>query len=193
MIIDLLNEQEKKLVKLSTYKEGEILFYENDVCHTLGIVKSGEITISSITFTGNEIIYNRLTKGQMFGNNLLFSSDNKYRGNVKASYKCEVYLINKDNLRKILMNNEVFLNEYLAIQSNFARSLNTKIKLLSFTSAKERFLYYLFVNNNHINFKNVTTLSQSLYLTREVTSRLISKLVDEGIIKRNKNEIILLD
>lgn len=81
MIIDLLNEQEKKLVKLSTYKEGEILFYENDVCHTLGIVKSGEITISSITFTGNEIIYNRLTKGQMFGNNLLFSSDNKYRGN----------------------------------------------------------------------------------------------------------------
>lgn len=193
MIIDLLNEQEKKLVKLSTYKEGEILFYENDVCHTLGIVKSGEITISSITFTGNEIIYNRLTKGQMFGNNLLFSSDNKYRGNVKASYKCEVYLINKDNLRKILMNNEAFLNEYLAIQSNFARSLNTKIKLLSFTSAKERFLYYLFVNNNHINFKNVTTLSQSLYLTREVTSRLISKLVDEEIIKRNKNEIILLD
>ena len=193
MIIDLLNEQEKKLVKLSTYKEGEILFYENDVCYTLGIVKSGEITISSITFTGNEIIYNRLTKGQMFGNNLLFSSDNKYRGDVKASYKCEVYLINKDNLRKILMNNEAFLNEYLAIQSNFARSLNTKIKLLSFTSAKERFLYYLFVNNNHIKFKNVTTLSQSLFLTREVTSRLISKLVDEGIIKRNKNEILLLN
>ena len=193
MIIDLLNEQEKKLVKLSTYKEGEILFYENDVCYTLGIVKSGEITISSITFTGNEIIYNRLTKGQMFGNNLLFSSDNKYRGDVKASYKCEVYLINKDNLRKILMNNETFLNEYLAIQSNFARSLNTKIKLLSFTSAKERFLYYLFVNNNHIKFKNVTTLSQSLFLTREVTSRLISKLVDEGIIKRNKNEILLLN
>lgn len=193
MIIDLLTKEEIKLTKLMAYKEGEILFYENDECHTLGIVKSGEITISSITFKGNEIIYNRLSKGQLFGNNLLFSNDSKYRGDVKATSKSEVYLINKDNLLKILMSNKAFLNEYLSIQSNFAKSLNTQIKLLSFTSAEERFLYYLFINNDHIKFKNVTTLAQSLYLTREVTSRLLSKLEKEKRILRTSHDILFLD
>lgn len=193
MIIDLLTKEESKLIKLQRYKEGEVLFYENDVCESLGIVKSGEITISSITFKGNEIIYNRLTHGQLFGNNLLFSSDNKYRGDVKATSKCEVYLISKDNLIKILMSNARFLNEYLAFQSNFAKSLNSQIKLLSFTSAEERFLYYLFINDDHIKYKNVTTLAQSLYLTREVTSRLLSKLEKEKRILRTSHDVLLLD
>lgn len=193
MIVDLLTKEETKLIKLQTYKEGEVLFYENDICESLGIVKTGEVTISSITFKGNEIIYNRITKGQMFGNNLLFSSDSKYRGDVKATSNTEVYLISKNNLRKLLMNNEKFLNEYLAIQSNFARSLNTKIKLLSFSGAEERLLYYMFINNDHIKYKNITTLAQSLYLTREATSRLIAKLEKDKRILRTSHDILLLD
>lgn len=193
MIVDLLSKEETKLIKLQTYKEGEVLFYENDICESLGIVKTGEVTISSITFKGNEIIYNRITKGQMFGNNLLFSSDFKYRGDVKATSNTEVYLISKNNLRKLLMNNEKFLNEYLAIQSNFARSLNTKIKLLSFSGAEERLLYYMFINNDHIKYKNITTLAQSLYLTREATSRLIAKLEKDKRILRTSHDILLLD
>ena len=54
----------------------------------------------------------------------------------------------KDNLVSILMNNEKFLLTYLSIHSEFTKSLNTKIKLLTFLSAKERFLYYLFINKS---------------------------------------------
>ena len=193
MIIDLLTESEKKLTKLKSFKEGEILFYENDVAHVIGIVLEGELTISSVTFEGNEIIYNRLTKGRMFANNLIFSSDNKFRGDVKAVSKGKVYLIDKNNLVNLLMHNERFLNDYLSIQSDFAKSLNSQIKLLSFNNAKERFLYYLFINNNHIYYKNITTLSQSLFLTREATSRLISNLVKNKKILKNKHEIKLID
>ena len=193
MIIDLLTLEERKYLSLISFKEGEILFYENDVCDSLGIVLEGEVTISSITFSGNELVYNRLTKGMMFGNNLLFSIDNKYRGDVKASKRGSLYLIKKDNLVKILMNNEEFLRSYLSFQADFTRSLNSQIKLLSFTNAKERFLYYLFMHNNNIKFKSVTSLASSLFLSREATSRLISQFEKEGVIKRKKNEIILLD
>ena len=193
MIIDLLTEQEKNYLIYKSFKEDEVLFYENDVCNTLGVVIEGELKISSFTFEGNEIIYNELVRGSVFGNNLLFSKDNRYKGDIRATSKGKVALIKKDNLVKLLTGNEEFLKEYLSIQSDFARSLNSKIKLLSFTNAKERLLYYLFINNNHVKYKSITGLSKNLYLTREATSRLISTLVKENKIIKKKHEIILVE
>ena len=193
MIIDLLTEQEKNYLIYKSFKEDEVLFYENDVCNTLGVVIEGELKISSFTFEGNEIIYNELVRGSVFGNNLLFSKDNRYKGDIRATSKGKVAIIKKDNLVKLLTGNEKFLKEYLSIQSDFARSLNSKIKLLSFINAKERLLYYLFINNNHVKYKSITGLSKNLYLTREATSRLISTLVKENIIIKKKHEIILVE
>lgn len=189
MIIDLLTVEEKKGLESFNYKKGEILFYENDVCDSIGIVTSGEIKISSLTFEGNEIIYNRLAKGDMFGNNLIFSKDNKYRGDVRSEKDSEVVIIKKDKLIKILMMNEHFLEEYLSFNSEFAKSLNLKLKLLTFSNAKERFLYYLFINDNRISYKNIVSLAQDLYLTREATSRVVSSLVKEKKIIKYKHII----
>ena len=193
MIIDLLTIEERKLFKKTSFKKDEILYYENEVCDYLGIVNKGVIKISSFTFSGNEVIYNLLKTGEMFGNNLLFSSSNKYRGNVKGNTDGELYVIHKSNLIKILMNNESFLKEYLSTQAEFTKSLNTKIKLLSFDNAKERLLYYLFIHNNVVKFKSITSLAHELYLSREATSRLISSLEKENIVKRNKDEIRLIE
>lgn len=191
MIINTLTKKELSLTKKESLKKGEVLFYENDVCNYIGIVNSGSLVISSSTFEGNEIIYNKLNKGDMFGNNLLFSKDNYYRGDVKAVSDSEVILISKDNIIYLLQNNEEFLKEYLSIHSEFTKSLNTKIKLLSFTSAKERLLYFLFINNGHVTYKSITDLARSIFLTREVTSRLVSSLEKEKIVIRNKHEITL--
>lgn len=193
MIIDLLTKEEKRLTKTINYKANEILFYENDICNEIGIVIEGEIRIASITFKGNEVIYNLLTKGEVFGNNLLFSNDNRFRGDVKAIKNSKICLISKNNLLKILMDNKEFLQEYLHIHSEFTKSLNTKIKLLTFDNAKERLLYLFYINNNRIIYKNVTSLAHQLYLSREVTSRLLSELVRKGTINRKKHEIRLLE
>ena len=190
MILDKLSYNEKKIVNTIKAKKDNIIFYENDPCNSVFIVKKGEINIASITFEGNEIVYNTLKEGDMFGNNLLFSKDNRYRGNVIAKTDSELIKINKENLIYILQHNEQFLTEYLVINSEFTKSLNSKIKILSFTSAKERMLYYLFINNGQIEFKSVSSLSNSLFLSREATSRLISQMVADKEIKRVGNKII---
>ena len=190
MILDYLSVSELKLVRVHRYKSDEIIFHENDECYSIGIVVSGSIVISSITFEGNEIIYNTLESGDIFGNNLIFSKESFYRGNVISKTDSKVALITKENLITLLQNNQEFLIKYLEIHSEFTKSLNSKIKLLSFNSAKERFLYYLFINHNDIKFKSVTSLANSLFLSREVTSRLINQMVRDKEIKRNGNHII---
>ena len=83
-IIDLLEQEEKKRIRYRKLAKDSILFHENDVCRNIGIIIEGEVSIISYLDTGKEIIYNTLKKDEIFGNNLLFSSEPYYKGDVLA-------------------------------------------------------------------------------------------------------------
>lgn len=189
-LFELLTKEDIKLSRLLKYKKEQILFHEDDECLYVGIVVKGEIKIASFTLLGQEIVYNIVKEGQMFGNNLIFSNYPHFRGTVIASSDGELILISKENLLKILQSNLSFLEAYLSSQAEFSKRLNNTIKLLSLSSAEERLLYYL-KQNNPLKIKSISSLSESLYLSREATSRLVSKMVKEGKINRNGNMLYL--
>lgn len=188
-ILSLLDKQERQLVSVRSYNKNDALHREGDKCEEITIVSEGKIKIVSYSFSGKEIIFNELGKNQIFGNNLLFSSEPNYKGNVISVDKSIVVTIKKDNLITLLSSNKEFLKEYLKIQSDFGKSLNSRIKLLSIDSALERFEYYLFINKGEIEFKTITSLATELGLKRETLSRLISKLEKENVIKRSLHHI----
>ena len=189
-LFELLTKEDVKLSRLLKYKKEQILFNEEDECLYVGIVIKGEIKIVSYSLSGQEIIYNVIKEGQMFGNNLIFSNYPRFRGNVIASSDGELILFNKENLLKILQSNSSFLEAYLSSQAEFSKRLNNTIKLLSLSSAEERLLYYL-KGNNPLKIKSISSLSESLYLSREATSRLVSKMIKEGKINRNGKVLYL--
>ena len=189
-IFNCLTKEEKKLGNLVKVNKNQIVFHEDDECEYLAIVLSGTINITSYTLSGQEIIYNTIKRNGMFGNNLLFSKNPYYRGHVITKTDAEIFLINKQNLIKILQNNTCFLQEYLSKQADFSKSLNSQIKLLSFDSAEEKLLYYL-KEKQVVEFTSISSLAKTLFLTRETLSRLISKLVKEKRIIRKGNIIEL--
>ena len=191
-ILSALTKEELKSLKIVEIHKGQTLFLEGDECEYVGIVKSGELTIKSFLATGKEITYNVIEPGFMFGNNLIFSSSPKYRGDVVAEKDSEVYLLNKDALLDLLSNNQKFLLAYLNYQSDFSKSLNLQIKLLSLDSAKDRFEYYLTFNKNQIKYKSVSDLAKKLFLSRETLSRLISQMAKNGEIQIKNKTITLM-
>lgn len=192
-ILELLSEEEIKLGRLVKVEKGETLFHEEDLCVYLAIVKSGLISISSFSYEGKEIVFNTIKENQMFGNNLLFSLSPYYKGDVVAQVNSEVLLFNKTNTLKLLQSNKEFLSHYLETQSESEIALHSQIKVLSFDSAKERFLYYLFINNDQIKYQSITDLAKKVHLSREALSRLITELKNKRIIKvTDKKEIIKL-
>ena len=191
MIFDLLNEEEKKKCRKITLKKDEVLFYEGDSCHEVGIVLTGVIAISSYSYQGIEMIYNTILPYHLFGNNLIFSSSSIYKGNVISKTTSTIVLINKEILISLLQNNQSFLLEYLKEQSDFGKTLNNKIKILSFYHARDRFLYYLSSHDNHIKYISISSLASELALSREALWRLISELIKDKIITKKKNEIYL--
>ena len=189
-----LSKEELKSLKIVELHKGTTLFLEDDECKNVGIVKSGELIIKSFLKSGKEITYNVIEPGSMFGNNLIFSSMPKYRGDVVAEKDSEIYLLSKETLLGLLSKNQKFLLAYLNYQSDFSKSLNLQIKLLSLDSAKDRFEYYLTFNKNIIRYKSISELARKLFLSRETLSRLISQMSkNKDIHIKDKTITLMVD
>jgi CRP-like cAMP-binding protein len=191
-LLQVLTKKEHKLVKGYQVTKNSVINHEGDLCENIGVIISGKVDIVSYSFQGKEQILNSLKAGDIFGNNLIFSSEPIYRGDVIAKEKCVIAFINKENLIYLLQNNQEFLTLYLKAQSDFGKSLNARIQLLSFTNAEERLVYYASKNDNVIVFKNVTTLAAQIGIQRETLSRLLTSLVKRHLIKKEKGKITFL-
>ncbi len=191
-LLQVLTKKEHKLVKGYQVTKNSVINHEGDFCENVGVIISGKVDIVSYSFQGKELILNSLKAGDVFGNNLIFSSEPTYRGDVIAKEKCVIAFISKENLIYLLQNNQEFLTLYLKAQSDFGKSLNARIQLLSFTNAEERLVYYASKNDNVITFKNVTTLAAQIGIQRETLSRLLTSLVKRHLIKKEKGKITFL-
>ena len=192
-ILQTLTKDEQKLLEVKTLNRGAFLFREGQLCNQVAIVVSGQVKISSMNYSGSEVVFNVLENGEMFGNNLIFSDNPTYKGDVIALRDSVIVLIKKENLVNILQSNKEFLLTYLNIQSNFGKKLNSTIKMLSFASAEERFMFYLHENKGLVSYHTVTDLADILHLKRETLSRVLTKLEKENAIKRSPHQIIKLD
>ena len=188
-LLNVLNKEEHKLVKGYQVAKNNVIFHEGDVCETIGIIISGKVDIISYSFEGKELLINSLKAGEIFGNNLIFSSEPVYRGDVIAQEKSVIAIINKENLVYLLQNNKDFLYLYLKAQSDKAKLLTSRIQLLSLVNAEERLFYYASKNDNVIVYKNVTTLAATIGVQRETLSRLLTSLIKRHLIKKEKGKI----
>lgn len=191
MILDLLTNKEKEKVSYKRLSKDNILFHEFEKCEHITVLLSGKVAIQSYLPDGNRVIYNQIEKNGVFGNNLIFSKEPYYKGNIECIDDCEFALINKNDLLQILSNNQEFLIAYMQIQSDFTKKLNNTIKLLSIQSAKERFLFYLYSNSNIIEYQSVSSLADTLHLKRETLSRLITNLEKQQVISRRNKRITM--
>ena len=185
-----LSKEEHGKIKKIQFTKGNIIFREGQSCNALYLVLKGNIKIASYTLMGNEVVYNIVNEGEMFGNNLIFSSSNLFRGNVIAASNGTLGEIKKDDLLQLLQSNLKFLSSFLEYESDFGKELNLKVKLLSIQSAEERFLYFLQINHNSITYSSITNLASSLFLQRETLSRLISKLIKNKTISKSNKTIV---
>ena len=189
-ILKTLTLEDLAKIRILSFKKDTILFNEGDECQNISIVKDGKVNIVSYTLEGKEIIYRQLNEGEMFGNNLIFSSHPNYRGDVVAKSDGILFMIEKDKLLSIMMSNKGFLEAYLSEASDFSMGLNKDIKLLTFNNAEDRVLYLLSLSKNRLEYNSVTDLAKRLFLTREATSRVLHKLEAEKLIKIGPKVIV---
>ena len=104
MIFKNLNQQEiitlKKTTRIKTKEllRGEALYYENDLCSSIAIVKRGVIKASKAFSDGHEKIIRIINQNEIIGLSLIFSSNPFYKATFYAEMLSTVEIINKDKV-----------------------------------------------------------------------------------------------
>lgn len=173
------------------YKSGDIIFNAGDICNEIGYVVSGEASIITITHTEKEETISYLDEGSLFGDLLVFSSNNLYLGHCICKKDSVIRYISKDNLIKLFSDIDI-LNAFLSDISNKAQNIKKENKLLKHNNLEDRIIHYLleesiYSNSNIIKIKNISTLANILSIPRESLSRSIRSLVNKKIILIKKS------
>jgi CRP-like cAMP-binding protein len=185
----------KKQLHTKTYNENTLIFSEGEKCNSLGVIISGELTISTLTNYDKEYTINILGKNDIFGENLLFNEDNAYLGDGIITKESKILFISKELLLELLTN-RTFLTNYLSIISKNAMEVRQRLKLLSQKSISDRILFYLNseskrLRTNIIPIKNKEILANTLNIPRPSLSRELINLKRNNLIEYDKKTITL--
>jgi len=181
------------------YRKGEILAHEGEVCTSLGVILEGTIEMQRIYCNGKYIVIKKLSKGEVFGEALIFSEKSFYPLTVLAVNDCLIMYIKKEEILSLCFQNKKILENFISLLSNKVLMLNKKIKNISFKSIKEKVSNYI-LEESIIQNTDTISLNESkediaakLGIPRPSFSRELMRLKTLGIIDFNRRFIKIIN
>lgn len=181
------------------YRKGEILAHEGEVCTSLGIILEGTIEMQRIYCNGKYIVIKKLSKGEVFGEALVFSERGFYPVTALAVNDCLIMYIKKEEVLSLCFQNKKILENFISLLSNKILMLNKKIKNISFKSIKEKVSNYILEESIIQNTDTISLneskedISAKLGMPRPSFSRELMRLKTLGIIDFNRRFIKIIN
>jgi CRP-like cAMP-binding protein len=183
------------------YDEGQVIFMEGEPANWLYILESGWVKASRMSPEGREQALLFLKKGDVFGDVAILTGTN-YPGTVLALETVQVWAIEKSDILNLIA-------RHPELAMSIIRSLGQRILYyiglvedLSLRSVEARLAHTLLKNAEHsggqliVPRRGWTTfdrMANRLGTVRDVLSRALRSLEEEGLLQVEKHAIILLD
>lgn len=198
-IEQIVNFTEKSNCKLNTYGKNDIIAVEQSNCDNIGLIIEGVIEIQNIYENGSSLTIQRFSRGDVFGEALVFSENHKYPATIISSTKSKVLFISKESIVESCFRDLNFLNNFMCLLSEKIIMLNNKIRNTSLKSIRQKVCNFILEqykkqDNLTINLNiNKKELAEMLGIPRPSLSRELIKLKNEEIIELSKGEISILN
>ena len=135
-----------------SYKKGEVIFQEEEICSAIGLIIDGTINIERIYPNGKSIVMSKFKDGDVFGEALLFSKVNKYPATVIALSDCKVLYLTKNEIIKLFSVENKLMENFMMLLSEKIIILNNKIRSISLKSVRQKVVDYILCE--YMNEKN---------------------------------------
>ena len=126
-----------------SYKKGEILAQQGAVCNRLVILTKGSVRGEMIDYSGRLIKVEDIAAPRAIAPLFLFGEENRYPVEVTANEPTEVIELPKSSVLRLFRKNEQFLENYMNLSANYARTLSDKLFFMSFKTIRQKLASYL--------------------------------------------------
>lgn len=178
------------------FSSGEYIFHQNDSANSLYIIKSGEVSIETISFNGEITILATLAENEIFGEFALV--DGKPRSaSARVTKASEIMYLEKRHFIELIEGSSKFSFKLAAGIVERLRSSNHQIESLNAHSLKNRVIHKLLElcsgENSVIIRLTQTQLAERVSASREKVNKALKDLERKGMVSIKRGEINILD
>ena len=185
------------------FRAGELLFSEGESCGGLHILAQGRVRLFKTSAKGPEQVLAVNLPGETIAEIPVFDGG-PYPASALAVEDVEIVYISRDDFQAYCLEHPAVALKMLVVTGARLRGLVSIIEELSFTTIRERLISFLVKlakcegkqTTQGIAFQlpvNHQELANQLGTVRELISRNLIRLQDEGLIKVNSKQIVVKD
>ena len=181
-----------------SYKKGAILTRQGDVCNRLMIQNKESVSGEMIDYSGRLIKVEDIAAPRALAPLFLFGEENRFPVEVTANELTEVIEIPKSSVLELFRKNEQFLENYMNLSANYARTLSDKLFFMSFKTIRQKIASYLLRLHKQQQQLQITfdrsqqELSDYFGVSRPSLARELSHMQDDGLITADRKQITIL-
>jgi len=187
-----------RATSLRFYESGEALFWQDELCAGLHIVRSGRVKLFKLSPRGREMVIKVLTKGETFNEVPVFDSGCN-PVNAAAIDISEIWVVETEIIRRTLRNNPQMAETVILSLANNLRGLVELVEELSFYQIPNRLARLISqLPQEQLSGSTSQRLTQDelaarLGTVREVVGRGLRELDLSGAIRVSRGRIHILD
>ena len=181
-----------------SYKKGEILAQQGAVCNRLVILTKGSVRGEMIDYSGRLIKVEDIAAPRAIAPLFLFGEENRYPVEVTANEPTEVIELPKSSVLSLFRKNEQFLENYMNLSANHARTLSDKLFFMSFKTIRQKLASYLLrlykqQQQTHITLdRSQQELSDYFGVSRPSLARELAHMQEDGLLIADRKHITIL-
>lgn len=181
-----------------SYKKGEILAQQGAVCNRLVILTKGSVRGEMIDYSGRLIKVEDIAAPRAIAPLFLFGEENRYPVEVTANEPTEVIELPKSSVLSLFRKNEQFLENYMNLSANYARTLSDKLFFMSFKTIRQKLASYLLrlykqQQQTHITlYRSQQELSDYFGVSRPSLARELAHMQEDGLLIADRKHITIL-
>ena len=181
-----------------SYKKGEILAQQGAVCNRLVILTKGSVRGEMIDYSGRLIKVEDIAAPRAIAPLFLFGEENRYPEEVTANEPTEVIELPKSSVLSLFRKNEQFLENYMNLSANYARTLSDKLFFMSFKTIRQKLASYLLrlykqQQQTHITLdRSQQELSDYFGVSRPSLARELAHMQEDGLLIADRKHITIL-
>src|SRR5579885_3362996 len=173
--------------RVERYPEHEEIFAKGSPGTSMMLVLAGSVRISSISFSGKEIVFNIINAGELVGEVAVFDGGPR-SGDAVAMTDCELLVLNRRDLMPCLERHADICLELIKILCERLRRTSEQVEDLVFRHVESRIAKALL--QLHLSQTELSTIVGS---TRESVNKQLSEWEKKGIVARRKELVIVRD
>ncbi|KAA4197101.1 Crp/Fnr family transcriptional regulator, partial [Bacteroides ovatus] len=178
-----------------SYKKGEILAQQGAVCNRLVILTKGSVRGEMIDYSGRLIKVEDIAAPRAIAPLFLFGEENRYPVEVTANEPTEVIELPKSSVLSLFRKNEQFLENYMNLSANYARTLSDELFFMSFKTIRQKLASYLLrlykqQQQTHITLdRSQQELSDYFGVSRPSLARELAHMQEDGLLIADRKHI----